>query len=350
MFCSFDGRPGSCACTAPVGSSCRATQDWDDLAGRFGAHAGARAVVVVELSRVADSCGYAVPRMQLVEERDVLERSHVKRRGRRPRPPTAPSATPRASTVWPAWTRPGNDPRHRRGRRAAGGSPCRRAGPPGPRPTGPARPCSRRSRRCAGPRGLAGARVLDLYAGSGAVGLEALSRGAAHVLLVEKDRRALDAVRANVAAARACPVPRWSPTTRRGWPPPPARPGRTTWCSSTRRTTSRRPRSPRWSAHLVAGGWPAPDALLVVERASRDGGLGLAGRGRAGAGPPVRRGHALVRSRGRAGAEAARPGHTLRRRERRRAQGRLPRVVRPGHQRAPRHHRAGRRRCSTRSP
>lgn len=47
---------------------------------------------------------------------------------------------------------------------------------------------------------LGGARVLDLYAGSGAVGIEALSRGAAHALLVESDRRALDVVRANVAS------------------------------------------------------------------------------------------------------------------------------------------------------
>jgi len=43
-------------------------------------------------------------------------------------------------------------------------------------------------------------RVLDLYAGSGALGLEAASRGAAGVLLVEKGRLALDAIRANVAA------------------------------------------------------------------------------------------------------------------------------------------------------
>lgn len=45
---------------------------------------------------------------------------------------------------------------------------------------------------------LAGRRVADLYAGSGAVGLEALSRGAGHVLLVESDRGALRTVRANV--------------------------------------------------------------------------------------------------------------------------------------------------------
>ncbi|WP_226535336.1 MULTISPECIES: 16S rRNA (guanine(966)-N(2))-methyltransferase RsmD [Streptomyces] len=44
---------------------------------------------------------------------------------------------------------------------------------------------------------LDGERVLDLYAGSGAVGLEALSRGAGHVLLVEADARAARTVRDN---------------------------------------------------------------------------------------------------------------------------------------------------------
>jgi 16S rRNA (guanine966-N2)-methyltransferase len=47
--------------------------------------------------------------------------------------------------------------------------------------------------------GLAGARVLDLYAGSGAVGLEALSRGATDVLLVEADARAARVIRENAA-------------------------------------------------------------------------------------------------------------------------------------------------------
>jgi 16S rRNA (guanine966-N2)-methyltransferase len=45
-----------------------------------------------------------------------------------------------------------------------------------------------------------GARVLDLYAGTGALGLEALSRGAAHATLVESSRNALSALRANVKA------------------------------------------------------------------------------------------------------------------------------------------------------
>jgi 16S rRNA (guanine966-N2)-methyltransferase len=43
-----------------------------------------------------------------------------------------------------------------------------------------------------------GLRVADLFAGSGALGLEALSRGAAHCLFVEQDKAALDALRANI--------------------------------------------------------------------------------------------------------------------------------------------------------
>lgn len=43
-------------------------------------------------------------------------------------------------------------------------------------------------------------RVLDLFAGSGAVGLESMSRGAVHATLVERDRRCLEVLRSNVAA------------------------------------------------------------------------------------------------------------------------------------------------------
>jgi 16S rRNA (guanine966-N2)-methyltransferase len=45
---------------------------------------------------------------------------------------------------------------------------------------------------------LPGARVLDGYAGTGAVGIEALSRGAAHVTFVERDRRARELIAANL--------------------------------------------------------------------------------------------------------------------------------------------------------
>ena len=52
------------------------------------------------------------------------------------------------------------------------------------------------------------ARVLDLFAGAGGVGLEALSRGAAHVTFVERDARAVQALRANVATLGVAPATR----------------------------------------------------------------------------------------------------------------------------------------------
>ena len=58
---------------------------------------------------------------------------------------------------------------------------------------------------------LGGARVLDLYAGSGAVGLEALSRGAAHALLVEADAARRPHRSGRTSARWACPAPRSAP-------------------------------------------------------------------------------------------------------------------------------------------
>ena len=48
-----------------------------------------------------------------------------------------------------------------------------------------------------------GLKVADLFAGSGALGLEALSRGAAHCLFVEQDQAALEAIRSNIASFEA---------------------------------------------------------------------------------------------------------------------------------------------------
>lgn len=50
-----------------------------------------------------------------------------------------------------------------------------------------------------------GLAVADLFAGSGALGLESLSRGAANCIFVEQDAAALRALRANIAALRAAP-------------------------------------------------------------------------------------------------------------------------------------------------
>jgi 16S rRNA (guanine966-N2)-methyltransferase len=64
---------------------------------------------------------------------------------------------------------------------------------------------------------LEGARVVDLFAGSGALGIEALSRGSVHATFVETDRGALAAIRRNLetcgltdrADVVAAPVERW---------------------------------------------------------------------------------------------------------------------------------------------
>ena len=50
---------------------------------------------------------------------------------------------------------------------------------------------------------LTGARCLDLFTGSGALGLEALSRGAAEVVFVDRERAALDAIRAHLTMLKA---------------------------------------------------------------------------------------------------------------------------------------------------
>ena len=55
----------------------------------------------------------------------------------------------------------------------------------------------------AGRAALHDAHVLDAFAGTGAMGLEALSRGAARASFIEQDRAALSALRANIAACRA---------------------------------------------------------------------------------------------------------------------------------------------------
>ncbi|NEM07212.1 16S rRNA (guanine(966)-N(2))-methyltransferase RsmD [Geodermatophilus normandii] len=115
---------------------------------------------------------------------------------------------------------------------------------------------------------LDGARVLDLYAGSGALGLEALSRGAAEVVLVENGPRVLPVLRANVAAVGlpgARVVPGSVPTVVGGAPPARfdlvlADPPYAAPAEEVRGVL----------AALVTGGWLGPDAVVVVERSARE--------------------------------------------------------------------------------
>jgi len=56
-----------------------------------------------------------------------------------------------------------------------------------------------------------GARVLDLFAGSGALAIEALSRGAVEATLVDSSRQAVDAIRRNLEALELTAEVRWQP-------------------------------------------------------------------------------------------------------------------------------------------
>ncbi|GAA3575186.1 16S rRNA (guanine(966)-N(2))-methyltransferase RsmD [Amycolatopsis ultiminotia] len=115
---------------------------------------------------------------------------------------------------------------------------------------------------------LDGARVLDLYAGSGALGLEALSRGAADAWFVEADRRAVDVLRGNVTDLRL------GGTVRAGQV-------ETVVAGPASATFDLLLADPPYAVDAAAlgavltaldsGGWLTDGALAVVERAARDG-------------------------------------------------------------------------------
>ena len=119
-----------------------------------------------------------------------------------------------------------------------------------------------------GPGRLVGARVLDLYSGSGALGLEALSRGAATALFVDRDSAAGQAIRTNIETlgfdGRATLRQAAVGTLLRGQPPgdpfdlalldPPY----DTPAADVEATLRQ----------LIEGDWLAPGATVVVERAA----------------------------------------------------------------------------------
>ena len=117
---------------------------------------------------------------------------------------------------------------------------------------------------------LEGERVLDLYAGSGAVGLEALSRGASHTLLVEADARAARVIRENV---RSLGLP--GAEVRAGkaeqiiQSPAPVEPYDLVFLDPPYRVTDHDLREILLT--LRTEHWLAPEALVTVERSTRGG-------------------------------------------------------------------------------
>lgn len=119
--------------------------------------------------------------------------------------------------------------------------------------------------------GLEGAAVLDLYAGSGAVGLEALSRGAADVILVESDPRAAQVIRENIAlvglpGARLI-TDKVMRVLERG--PAGARPRGFVFADPPYALPDAE--LERVLAALVSRGWLTVRALVALERATRSG-------------------------------------------------------------------------------
>ncbi|SDG75077.1 16S rRNA (guanine(966)-N(2))-methyltransferase RsmD [Klenkia brasiliensis] len=115
---------------------------------------------------------------------------------------------------------------------------------------------------------LEGARVLDLYAGSGALGLEALSRGAADVVLVENGPRVLPVLRANIAAVGLPGASVVGGSVPAVLAHPAAAPFDLVLADPPYAVTPEAVLGVLDA--LVTHGWLAPDAVLVVERPARE--------------------------------------------------------------------------------
>ena len=116
---------------------------------------------------------------------------------------------------------------------------------------------------------LSGARFADLYAGSGAVGLEALSRGAVHLLLVESDARAARVIRDNIVALRVGSAARLvtGKVSQVLAGPPDGDPYDVVFADPPYGVADSEITEIQ---HLLLDlGWLAPDAVVVVERATR---------------------------------------------------------------------------------
>lgn len=115
---------------------------------------------------------------------------------------------------------------------------------------------------------MAGIRLLDLYAGSGAIGLEAASRGARDVVLVDSFRPAVEIIRRNAAATKlADRVSVRASDVGAFLGVPPAAPFDVIWLDPPYALAGRELDE---VLSRLADGWLARDGLVVVERARRD--------------------------------------------------------------------------------
>jgi 16S rRNA (guanine966-N2)-methyltransferase len=115
-----------------------------------------------------------------------------------------------------------------------------------------------------------GASVLDLYAGTGALAIEALSRGAAHAVLVDADRAAAELCRRNLAATDFADAARVVDATTAAFVallPPSEAPFTLVTCDPPYATPDAEVEAVLIA--LTVPGWLAPGAIAVIERGVR---------------------------------------------------------------------------------
>lgn len=74
MFCAFSGAPQIVRLHGQGRTVLPGTDEWTELSTQFPELPGARAIVRVSVTRISDSCGYAVPRLGFEQQRDTLLR------------------------------------------------------------------------------------------------------------------------------------------------------------------------------------------------------------------------------------------------------------------------------------
>jgi len=74
MFCAFGGPPKIVRLHGSAEVVTERSPKWAELRALFPGYAGVRSVIHAEITRVSDSCGFGVPRLEFVEERDTLLR------------------------------------------------------------------------------------------------------------------------------------------------------------------------------------------------------------------------------------------------------------------------------------
>ena len=79
LFCAFERRPRIIRLHGRGRVLVDGDEGFADLLPRFSEHLGTRSIIVVDVERVSDSCGYGVPTMAYEGDREVLELDHAKR-------------------------------------------------------------------------------------------------------------------------------------------------------------------------------------------------------------------------------------------------------------------------------